>query len=142
MHEFHVHSTLCFFYIIPYFKRTYARVSPARFTIADIRKVIRCKNSICVHFRIPFSTSLSKDFLICRYICDIFGHAQYVRETVFFPTVFLQSRIILVFPCSLVKIIDDVEHPWCLSSHGKFLGVLIYCVNFTLALPTCISASV
>ena len=31
--------------------RTYACVSPAHFTVADIRKVRRRKNFICIHFR-------------------------------------------------------------------------------------------
>ena len=29
-----------------------------------------------------------------------------------------------MFPCSLTRIIDEVEHPSTLSSNGEFLGVL------------------
>ena len=41
--------------------RTCVRVSPARSTLADIRKVSKLKNSICVHFRIPFRYSCRND---------------------------------------------------------------------------------
>ena len=37
--------------------RNYDRLSPAPSTAADIRKVRRRKNSVCIHFRIQFSYS-------------------------------------------------------------------------------------
>ena len=30
---------------------------------------------------------------------------------------------IFLFPCYLVRTTDEIEHPWCISSHGDFLGV-------------------
>ena len=47
-----------------------------------------------------------------------------------------------MFPCSLARITGEVDHPWCLSSYGDLLDVLIYCVTFTLDSPTCLSVSV
>ena len=47
-----------------------------------------------------------------------------VRMTVLFPTPFLQNRIIFLFPCSLARKTDEVEHPCGLSSYGDFLSVL------------------
>ena len=44
--------------------------------------------------------------------------------TVFFPTALLQRGAILVFSCYLARTEDEVEHPWYISSHGEFLGVL------------------
>ena len=38
-------------YILCPLLRAYVRVSPAHFTVADIRKVRRRKNFICIHFR-------------------------------------------------------------------------------------------
>ena len=70
-------SILC-----PFF-RTNVCVSPARFTVSDIRKVRRRKNSIFVYFCIPFSTDWFKIAYICRYICDIFGHAQILTNDCF-----------------------------------------------------------
>ena len=45
-------------------------------------------------------------------------------------------------PCSLARITDKVDHPCCLSSYCKFLGVFIYCVAFMLASPSCLSVRV
>ena len=55
---------------------------------------------------------------------------KFVRMTVLFPTPLLQRGIIVVFPLSLAITTDEVQHPWCLSSHGYFLGVLRY--NFSI----------
>ena len=40
------------------------------------------------------------------------------------------------------EITDEVDPPWCLYPQGEFLGILIYCVAFTLASPTCLSVSI
>ena len=160
---------------------TYVRVSSARFTFADIRKVRRRNNSICVHFRIPFLYSCRNDVryhiwtMFVAYFTSIYDFTlnlvvfvnsiilridlnsflfveifviylvmhKFAWMTVFFPTLFLRRRIIFVFLCSLLaRITDEIEHPCCLSSHGEFLIVLIYCVIFTLASQTCLSVSV
>ena len=55
---------------------------------------------------------------------------KFVRMTVLFPTPLPQRGIIVVFPLSLAITTDEVQHPWCLSSHGYFLGVLRY--NFSI----------
>ena len=49
---------------------------------------------------------------------------KYVRMTVLFPTPLLQKGIILVFPCSIERTKDEVDHPWSLSSHGDLLVLL------------------
>ena len=46
------------------------------------------------------------------------------RMTVLFPNPLLQKEIIFVFPCSLARTTDEVDHPWCLSFHGELLDVL------------------
>ena len=46
-----------------------------------------------------------------------------VRITILFPTPFLQMGVIFMFPFSLARTIDEVEHPWCLSSRGEFLAI-------------------
>ena len=38
--------------------------------------------------------------------------------------------VIFVLRCSLVSTIDELDHPWCISSHGESLGNLSY--NFTI----------
>ena len=47
-----------------------------------------------------------------------------IQMTVSPPNPLLQRGIIFVFPCYIERTTDEVEHPWCLSSHGEFLGVL------------------
>ena len=49
---------------------------------------------------------------------------KYAQMTVYFLTIIQKKGIISVFPCSLARTTDYGEHPWCLSSHGEFLGVL------------------
>ena len=44
--------------------------------------------------------------------------------TILLSTNFLQREIILLFPRSSVRTTDEVDHPWCISSHGELLGVL------------------
>ena len=43
--------------------------------------------------------------------------------TIWLPTHFIHRGNMFVFPCSLVFTTDEVEHPWWLYSHAKFLGV-------------------
>ena len=31
-----------------------------------------------------------------------------------------------MFPCHIARTTYEVDHPWCLSSHGEFLGFLRY----------------
>ena len=50
---------------------------------------------------------------------------NFVQITIFLPTPFLQRGAIFVFTLSLSSTIYEVDHPWGLSSHGEFLGVLI-----------------
>ena len=47
-----------------------------------------------------------------------------IQMTVLLPTPLLQRGVAFVFPCSIARTTDEVEHPWCLSSHGEFLGIL------------------
>ena len=35
----------------------------------------------------------------------------------------LQKELMFVFPCNLEGTIDEIDHPWYLSSHGELLGV-------------------
>ena len=49
---------------------------------------------------------------------------KYVQMTVLLSTIFLKKMIIFVFPCSLDRKTDEVDPPWCLSSHCDLLGVL------------------
>ena len=88
------------------------------------------------------STNLFKLVFICRYICDIFVHAQICTNYCFIPNSFSAKEDYYFFPSSLARITDEVEHPWFLSSHGESLAVLIYCVTFSFASPTCLSVSV
>ena len=46
-----------------------------------------------------------------------------IRITIFLENTFLQGGVILMFPCYLARTIYEVEHPWCLSSHGEFFVV-------------------
>ena len=46
------------------------------------------------------------------------------QMTVFFSTPLLRKGIIFVFPCSLARTTDEVEHPWFISSRGYFFVVL------------------
>ena len=48
------------------------------------------------------------------------------RMTVLLSNTLLQRGIIFVFTCSLSQTKEEVDHPWCLSSHGEFLGFLRY----------------
>ena len=90
------------------------------------------------------STNWFKLVFICRYIyiCYIFGHVQICTNHCFLPNSFFEKEYYLLFPCSLARITDEEENPWCISSHGEFLGILIYCITFTLTSPTCLSVSV
>ena len=47
-----------------------------------------------------------------------------VWTTIFLRNIFLQREIIFLFSCYLVRKTYEVEHPWCLSFHFDFLGVL------------------
>ena len=47
-----------------------------------------------------------------------------MRMTIFLPITFMHREMIFVFPCSLAKTTDEIDHPWCISSPGDFLGVL------------------
>ena len=62
--------------------------------------------------------------LICRNISDIFGHAQICMNDCFFLITSSAKGVIFVFLCPIARKADEVEHPWCLSSRGDFLGVL------------------
>ena len=46
-----------------------------------------------------------------------------VRMTISPPTNFLQREMVFMFPYSLSRTTDEVDHPWCLSYHGEFLGI-------------------
>ena len=61
---------------------------------------------------------------ICIYVSNIFGHAQICTNDYFLSKSSSAKVFFFVFPCSLAIIIDELEHPRCLSSHGEFLGVL------------------
>ena len=73
--------------------------------------LVVCVNSIIL--RIDLNSFLFVDI----YVIYLVMH-NYVRRTVSFPNMFLQGRIIFVCTCSLARINDEVEHPWCLSSHS------------------------
>ena len=59
---------------------------------------------------------------------------KYVQMTVFLPTLFLKRGVIFVFSFSVARTKYEVDHPWCLSSNGEFLGVLSY--NFVTFIST------
>ena len=87
--------------------RPYSQVSPACFTVADIRKVQRRKNSTCVHFHIPFSYSppfylSSKD--LCVVVIGIF--LLFCRDDFRYPiwTSFC-SYFTSIYGCTLTLII-------------------------------------
>ena len=49
---------------------------------------------------------------------------KYIRMSILLPINFLKRGIIFKFPCYIAMTADEVDHPWCLYSHGEFLGVL------------------
>ena len=50
---------------------------------------------------------------------------KYVRITIFLTTHFMKRGVVFLFSWYLVGTTNEVEHPWCISYHGEFLGVLI-----------------
>ena len=62
-----------------------------------------------------------ESIFICTHKNNIPCHAQLCTDDYFLPTSFLKEGIIFIFPCSLARTTDEIEHPWCLYSHGGFL---------------------
>ena len=58
------------------------------------------------------------------YISDMFCHAQLYTNEIFSPHPFSLTRNVFVFRLSLERTTNEVEHLWCLYSHGEFLDVL------------------
>ena len=57
-------------------------------------------------------------------VSNIFGHAQICTNDCFVPKSSSEKGVVFVFTCSIVRTKDEVYHPWCLSPHGDFLGIL------------------
>ena len=74
------------------------------------------------------------------YITNIIGYAKICTNDYFAPNDFSEKGDNVLFPCYLSWTTDEVDHPWCLSYCGEFLGVWRY--NFVIFLctrhsPTC-----
>ena len=52
-----------------------------------------------------------------------------VPMTILLPITFLQRGITLA-PFSFERKTDEVEHSWCIFSHGEFLGVQALILRF------------
>ena len=57
-------------------------------------------------------------------ISNIFCHAQLCKNDHFTPHSFYAKGTIFLFLWYLARNTDEVDHPWSLSPHGEFLGVL------------------
>ena len=69
---------------------------------------------------------------ICIYISNIFCQAQLCMNEYFATNSLYTKENNFVPPYYLASTTDEVERPWCLSSHGEFLG--IWRSNFSIFL--------
>ena len=60
---------------------------------------------------------------LCIVISHMFFQAQICMNDYFNPNSFSAEGDNFVFSCTLSWTTDEVEHPWCISSHCRFLGV-------------------
>ena len=128
---------------------TYARVSPARFTVADHRKLRRRKNSICVHFHIPFSYSRPFDFSYEGLFMDCVKRIilLFYRNDVRYPiwTLFVEY-FTYIYDCTLNLVVwlnsiilrIDLKSFWCVKICELF-GHAKICMNYCF-LPIYFSA--